>query len=86
MKTISSTKAAKNFGDCLARVKHGGESLLICRKNTPVAVLGPVPGAGRITVKEFVDLWNGQAFDGQFADDLEKVNREDQPLENPWDS
>jgi hypothetical protein len=41
---------------------------------------------GRITVKEFVDLWNGQAFDGQFADDLEKVNREDQPLENPWDS
>jgi len=86
MKTISSTEAARSFGDCLARVKHTGESLLICKKSTPVAVLSPAPGAGRMTVKEFVDLWSGFGFDEEFADDLERVGREDQPLENPWGS
>ena len=86
MKRISSTEAARNFGDCLARVKHTGESLLICRKNKPVAVLSPVPGMSRTTVAEFVDAWNGLSFDERFGDDLERVNREDQALEDPWAS
>jgi len=86
MKTIPSTEAARSFGDCLARVKHTGESLLICRNNAPVAVLSPAPGTGRMTVKEFVDLWSELPFDEEFADDLERVGREDQALENPWDS
>ena len=86
MRTISSTEAARSFGDCLARVKHTGESLLICRNNAPVAVLSPAPGTGRMTVREFVELWNRLPFDNEFADDLERVRREYQALENPWDS
>ena len=86
MKSVSSTEVARNLGECLALVRHTGEPLLICRKKTPIAILSPVPGSSRVTVEEFIKLWTDLPFDPAFGTDLEKVNREDQPLENPWGS
>jgi len=84
MKQISSTEAVRSFGDCLARVRHAGESFLICKNDQPVATLAPPPGISRLTVAEFIRTWQSLNLDVDFADDLERVNRDDRPLENPW--
>jgi len=84
MKQISSTEAVRSFGDCLARVRHAGESFLICKNNQPVATLAPPPGNARLTVAEFIQVWQNLSLDADFADDLERVNQDDRPLENPW--
>ena len=84
MKRISSTEAVRSFGDQLSRVRHTGETILICKNDHPVATLGPPPGNARLTVGEFVRAWRDLGFDPGFADDLESVNRDDKPLENPW--
>jgi antitoxin (DNA-binding transcriptional repressor) of toxin-antitoxin stability system len=86
MKKISSTKAVRTFGECIARVRHTGESILICKNDKPVATLAPAPGTSRLTVAEFIDAWQNLSFDKDFAADLESIGKEDSPLENPWDS
>lgn len=86
MKKISSTEAVRSFGECLARVKYTGESILICKNDKPVATLSPPPGASRLTVAEFVDAWQKLKWDEDFASDLASIGEEDRPLDNPWDS
>ena len=81
---LSSTKAARNLGDCLARIKHAGDRFVLMKNNRPIAELGPVAGSRRTTVG---DLWNAMkeaSVDEDFAHDLERVNRSDRVLENPW--
>ena len=85
MKTpISTTDAARNLGEYLARVRHTGARFILMKNRTPVAELGPVPGSSAGT---FADLWDAmrdaRADDG-FADDLVRVNSSDAPMENPW--
>ncbi len=77
MKEKSSTEAVRSFGDCISRVRHTGE---------PIAPLSPAPGNSRLTVAEFIEAWQGLGMDSDFASDLEKLGKEDAPLENPWDS
>jgi antitoxin (DNA-binding transcriptional repressor) of toxin-antitoxin stability system len=86
MKKISSTEAVRSFGECISRVRHTGESILICKNDKPVATLAPPPGSSRLTVGEFVDAWQNLNLDKDFATDLESIGKEDSPLENPWDS
>jgi len=80
---ISSTEAARNLGDCLARIRHTGDRFILSRNDKPVAVLGPLPGSGRVTLRELVDLWSEGPKDDTFADDLSRANAMDQIPENP---
>ncbi len=54
---ISSTEAARNLGDCMARIRHTGDRYIVSRNDKPVAMLGPLPGSGWVTLRELVDLW-----------------------------
>jgi len=82
---ISSTKAVRHFGDCLARIKHRGDRFVIIRNGEPVAEMGPVAGGRRATWAELENAVRGQPCDAMFADDLDAVNRVDQIPANPWD-
>jgi prevent-host-death family protein len=82
--TVSSTEAARNLGECLSRIKHTGDSYILTRNNRPVAELVPVAEEVSGTLGELVEALRLTAADAGFADDLERVNRTDQPLENPW--
>lgn len=85
MKTkISSTEAARNLGDFLARIKHAGHSFILMKNNRPVAELGPLPGANPATLKDVWDAMCEVEADADFAEDLERVNGSDRVLENPW--
>ncbi len=82
---ISSTEVARHLGDCLARIKHAGETFILTRNDKPVAVLGPLPAPRTASLKNVCEALREIPVDPGFADDLERVNAADKPLENPWD-
>ena len=82
--TISSTEAARNLGECLSRIKHTGDSYILTRNHRPVAELVPFAEAGTGTLGELLEALRLTAVDAGFADDLERINRSDKPLEDPW--
>ena len=81
---ISSTEAVRNFGDCLARIKHRNDTLVITKSNKPVAELRPIIAEPRGTLKDFLRLWRRDPGDATFADDLERANSKELPNPNPW--
>jgi prevent-host-death family protein len=81
---ISSTEAARNFGDCLARIKHRKETIVITKSNKPVAELRPIDAEPRGTLADFLRLWRRDPEDAAFADDLERANSKEVPNPNPW--
>jgi antitoxin (DNA-binding transcriptional repressor) of toxin-antitoxin stability system len=81
---ISATEAARNLGECLARIKHTGETFILSKNDKPVASLGPLPRRPTTTLQELWDIWQRFPADPGFADDLEAVNRADRPPHNPW--
>ena len=96
--TVSTTWAARNLGDCLARIKHTGDQFVLVKNGTPVAELVPVAGSRTATLRT---VWNAlasvrpDASSSRFqhvepgligADDLSAVNDSDRILDNPWDS
>ncbi len=83
---ISSTEAVRNFGDCLARIKHRNDTLVITKSNKPVAELRPTTAKPRGTVGDFVRLWKRDPDDATFAADLERANSKELPDPNPWGS
>lgn len=82
---ISSTEAARRFGDCLARVRYRGDRFVISRNGEPVAELVPVAGGRRATWADLEEAVQGLPHDAGFADDLEAVNASDRIPANPWD-
>jgi prevent-host-death family protein len=82
---ISSTEAARHLGDYLARIKHKGESFIVTRNDQPLAELVPISKSRRGTWGELREALASLPRDPTFADDLERVNRADQPFQNPWD-
>lgn len=81
---ISSTEAARNLGECLARIKHTGDRYVLTKNHRPVAELVPVSGTREVSLR---DMWNAMravAADEGFAADLERVNDSDQLMANPW--
>lgn len=84
--TISSTEAVRGFGDCLARVKHRGDSFVITKNHRAVAKLVPAGEAKGTTAGELFDLLRQlPPVDAAFADDLERANSREMPS-NPWTS
>lgn len=81
---ISSTEAARHLGDYLARIKHRGESFILTRNDQPLAELVPIEKNRRGTWGEVRAALAALPRDPSFADDLERVNREDQVFQNPW--
>ena len=81
---VSSTEAARNLGDILARIKHTGDCYVLTKNNKPVAELGPVPGAAHATLGRLWDALHEVSVDDDFARDLERVSRSDSAMENPW--
>lgn len=81
---ISSTDAARNLGEYLARIKHKGEAFLIVRNNKPIAELGPVSGLRGATVGTLWTALREVSVDAGFAEDLERVNSMDAVMKNPW--
>ena len=86
--TMTSTEVARRFGEILAAVKHGGESVVVTKNGEPLAELRPVRGEITCTLREFGERWGERAAEGDrsFAADLAAVNASDQPATNPWDS
>jgi antitoxin (DNA-binding transcriptional repressor) of toxin-antitoxin stability system len=84
-KLISTTEAARNLGDYLARIRHTGETFILHKNDKPVAALGPLSRTRTVTLREFWELWRKLPADPEFADDLEAVNKADRPPKNPWD-
>jgi len=84
--TVSTTWAARNLGDCLARIKHTGDHFLLVKNGKPVAELVPVAGSRRATLGELWDALATVRPDAGFADDLRTVNAADRILDNPWAS
>jgi len=81
---ISSTKAARQFGDCLARVKYRGDTFVITRNHEKVAELSPAEGSFGGHWSEICAALSNLPRDPEFADDLESVNRLDVAPNNPW--
>jgi len=81
---ISSTEAARNLGDFLARIKHRGDRFILMKNRRPVAELGPVSGTRGATLNMLWTAMREAGADEDFARDLERVNAADTPMENPW--
>lgn len=81
--TVTSTDLVRHFSDYLARVRYGGQTLVVERNNKPVAELRPLPSE-TCTLRELVEEWQSQPPDPEWADALESVNRADTAEENPW--
>ncbi len=81
---ISSTEVARTLGDCLARIKHRGDTFLITKNHKSIATLAPPSSARFATIGELQALLSRLPPDPGFADDLERVNRADTIPTNPW--
>ena len=81
--TVSTTWAARNLGDCLARIKHTGDQFVLVKNGTPVAELVPVAGSRTATLRTVWDALASVRPDASFADDLSAVNDSDRILDNP---
>ena len=85
--TVSTTWAARNLGDCLARIKQTGDQFVLVKNGKPVAELVPVAGSRRATLRQLWDALASVRADSSLADDLHTVNTAaDRILDNPWDS
>ena len=81
---VSATWAARNLGDCLARIKHTGDRFVLLENGRPVAELVPV-ARSRATLREVWDALSSVPVDADFAADLQAVNSADRVLDNLWE-
>lgn len=82
---ITSTEAARRFGDLLAEVRYGKIEVVITKNGEPVAELRPHAAEKTMCLRKFVEFWREEKeADGTFADDLERVKAGDYPVKNPW--
>ncbi len=70
----------------LERLGLEGPYALVERNGEPVARLEPVAGSSATSLREGFAAWSLAERDPTFADDLERVNRADQPPDLPWAS
>jgi prevent-host-death family protein len=80
-KHLTSTEAVRRFGEILSEVRHGGGELVITQAGKPVASVVPCESRTS-TLREFANFWRvaGEP-DDTFADDLERVQRADSPVQ-----
>ena len=82
---ITATELARKAGEILGKVRFRRDVFIIERNGEPVARLSPSPLSAESSLAEGLRAWREAAADDpDFADDLERVNRSDQPPRNPW--
>ena len=54
IKAISTTEAARNLGDYVAKVRHTGQTFILHKNEKPVAALGPLPKTRTITFRQLM--------------------------------
>ena len=81
---ISCTEAARKLGDCLERIRYTSDSFVLTKNKRPVAELLPLAQGNKSTLNEMVADLRTLPYEPDFASDLEKVNRADEPMDNPW--
>lgn len=79
---VGSTEMARNFSECLARVRYGGIRYVIEKNRLPVAELRPL--AKGCTLGALLTLWENAGLDSDFANDVNKATHLQKPLKNPW--
>ena len=81
---ISATELVRKLGDVLGRIRYRGEVFVVERNGEPVARITPLTQAAA-TLREGLRAWRSARDDvGEFANDLERVNRADRAAKNPW--
>ena len=80
---IPTTELSRHFGDYLARIRFGHDTVIVLKNNTPVAELRPLAG-GECTIGSLFGLLGETPPDPEWATDVEAVNTADYPPENPW--
>jgi prevent-host-death family protein len=84
---IAATELARKLGDVLGRVRYRGDSFVVERNGTPVALLVPLPGKPGASLHEALAAWCGAGDpDADFADDLERISAADLPPGSAWAS
>ena len=84
---ISASELARRLGDVLGRIRYRGDTFVVERNGEPVARITPLASAAATTLREGLRAWRATGADvGDFAADLESVNRADRPARNPWAS
>jgi hypothetical protein len=84
---ISSTELARSIGDILGRVRYRGDSFVVEKSGSPIAILAPYPGKPKRCIKDVLRSWvDAGERDAEFADLLEEIGRRDTPPEDPWES
>lgn len=81
---IPCTEAARKLGDCLERIRYTNDTFVLTKNKRPVAELLPLAQMNSCTLGEMVEDLRTLPSDPDFAKDLEKVNRCDEPMDNPW--
>lgn len=82
---ITATAAARGFSDLLNRVQYRGESVVIERNGIPVCRITPATAATCSAADLVEVLRGGPHADEAFADDLDRITREQPPVEpSPW--
>jgi prevent-host-death family protein len=82
---LTATELARNVGDVLARIRYRGDSFLVERNGEPIARIVPLEEHPHGTVGEALGAWReAGAPDPSFADDLDRIERADQPPGLPW--
>ena len=84
---ISSTDLARSIGDILGRLRYRGDSFIVEKNGTPIAILSPYPSEHETGLKAILQAWvDAGEPDEEFAAFLEQLGRRDTPLEDPWES
>ncbi len=85
--TITATELARNLSDILNRVRYRGERFRVEKNGEAIAVIEPSPRKAR-TFAELSRRLQGLEWPVGFADDLEKVIRDQPPMSEPpsWPS
>jgi antitoxin (DNA-binding transcriptional repressor) of toxin-antitoxin stability system len=80
---VATTELARHLGDYLARVRYGGNRIVVVKNNTRVAELRALPPES-CDLRKFLDVCRTVPVDAGFADDLDTVSHADRPAGNPW--
>ena len=85
---LSATELARSLSDVLGRVRFRGERFVVERNGEPIATIAPLGHAPSVTLRDLASrLSESPLMDGDFADDLEALQRNQMVTGEPsWPS
>jgi hypothetical protein len=84
---ISTTELARSIGDVIGRLRYRGDSFIVEKNGTPIAILAPYTAGKGASLKRVLQGWvDAGEPDEEFAALLENLGARDAPLEDPWGS